>query len=38
MGNRNKDRKEKTFQENFVKEMEKYRWEAPDFLMEINIR
>ena len=32
MGNRNKDRKEKTFQENFVKEMEKYRWEAPDFL------
>ena len=32
MGNRNKDRKEKTFQESFVKEMEKYRWEAPDFL------
>ncbi|PIT54503.1 type I restriction endonuclease subunit R [Snodgrassella alvi] len=27
-----KDASEKTFQENFVRELEKYKWQAPDFL------
>jgi type I restriction enzyme, R subunit len=32
MGNAPKCAAEKTFQENFVKELEKYKWKAPDFL------
>ncbi|MGG8382753.1 type I restriction endonuclease subunit R, EcoR124 family [Bacillus sp. R-CC1] len=32
MGNAPKSAAEKTFQENFVKELQKYKWEAPDFL------
>ena len=32
MGSLNKDFSEKNFQEKFVKELEKYRWDAPDYL------
>lgn len=32
MSNKPKDASEKTFQENFVCELQKYKWEAPDFL------
>ena len=32
MSNTPKNASERTFQENFVKELEKYKWEAPDFL------
>lgn len=32
MSNAPKSASEKTFQENFVKELQKYKWEAPDFL------
>ncbi|MEK4518524.1 HsdR family type I site-specific deoxyribonuclease [Paenibacillus sp. FSL H8-0122] len=32
MSNAPKSAAEKTFQENFVKELEKYKWKAPDFL------
>lgn len=32
MSNAPKSVAEKTFQENFVKELQKYKWEAPDFL------
>ncbi|MDX8362899.1 type I restriction endonuclease subunit R, EcoR124 family [Cytobacillus sp. IB215316] len=32
MSNAPKSAAEKTFQENFVKELQKYKWEAPDFL------
>src|SRR5690625_3077647 len=32
MSNAPKNTSEKTFQENFVKELQKYKWEAPDFL------
>lgn len=32
MSNVPKSAAEKTFQENFVKELQKYKWEAPDFL------
>src|SRR5699024_5317709 len=32
MSNAPKNASEKTFQENFVKRMQKYKWEAPDFL------
>ncbi len=32
MGNRPKDASEKAFQENFVRELTEFKWEAPDFL------
>jgi len=32
MSNAPKNASERSFQENFVKELEKYKWEAPDFL------
>ena len=32
MSNAPKNASEKAFQENFVKELEKYKWKAPDFL------
>ncbi len=32
MSNATKDASEKNFQENFVRELTKYKWEAPDFL------
>lgn len=32
MSNKSKDASEKAFQENFVTELQKYKWEAPDFL------
>ena len=32
MSNAPKTASEKTYQENFVRELEKYRWKAPDFL------
>ncbi len=32
MSNAPKNASEKTFQENFVKELEKYKWKSPDFL------
>ncbi len=32
MSNTPKSASEKAFQENFVKELQKYKWEAPDFL------
>jgi type I restriction enzyme, R subunit len=32
MGNAPKSAAEKTFQQNFVKELSKYKWQAPDFL------
>lgn len=32
MGNTPKNASERVFQENFVKELEKYKWNAPDFL------
>lgn len=32
MSNAPKTAREKTYQENFVRELEKYRWKAPDFL------
>jgi type I restriction enzyme, R subunit len=32
MSNAPKDASERAFQENFVKELEKYKWQAPDFL------
>ena len=32
MSNAPKNASERAFQENFVKELEKYKWEAPDYL------
>ncbi|MFQ9511183.1 MAG: hypothetical protein ACLRZ7_09775, partial [Lachnospiraceae bacterium] len=32
MSNKAKDASEKAFQENFVSELQKYKWEAPEFL------
>ena len=32
MSNESKSASERTFQENFVKELQRYKWEAPDFL------
>ena len=32
MSNISKDASEKAFQENFVNELQKYRWESPDYL------
>ena len=32
MGNHEKSFAEKTYQENFVEELKKYKWEAPEFL------
>lgn len=32
MSNAPKDTSEKTYQENFVKELSKYKWQTPDFL------
>lgn len=36
MSNKAKDASEKAFQENFVSELQKYKWEAPEFLMVTN--
>lgn len=32
MSNTSKNASERTFQDNFVKRLQKYRWSAPDFL------